>query len=161
MKRTTIKGLLAAAALATVAITATACEVPEDGTTHAEEVVKQVDAKADKKAEGKDKSAKDEAPEPEYTTSQEQAIASAVSYLDTMDFSKTGLIEQLQFEQFSAKDAQFAVDHIDVDWNVQAASAAQTYLETMAFSRGELIDQLEFEGYTTSQATHGVNTTGL
>lgn len=160
MKRTTIKGLLAAAALATVAITATACEVPEDGTNHAEEVVKEHDAK-DKKSDEKDKPAEEKAPEPEYTASQEQAIASALDYLDFNAFSKSGLVEQLEFEQFSPKDAQFAVDHIDVDWNTQAAASAESYLDMSSFSKSGLIDQLVFEGYTVEQATYGVNKTGL
>ena len=99
--------------------------------------------------------------EPEFTAGQENAISSAESYLDFAAFSKSGLIDQLKFEKYSAADAEFAVNHITVDWNEQAAKSAQSYLEYSSFSRQGLIDQLEFEGFTTQQATHGVNTTGL
>jgi hypothetical protein len=78
-----------------------------------------------------------------------------------MPFSRSGLIEQLEFEGYSKDDATFAVDSITVDWNEQAARAAENYLETMPFSRASLIEQLEFEGYTTAQAEYGVSTTGL
>ena len=80
------------------------------------------------------------------TTSQKNAIRAAENYLDTLPFSRSGLIEQLEFEGYSKDDATFAVDSIAVDWNEQAARAAENYLETMPFSRASLIEQLEFEG---------------
>jgi hypothetical protein len=99
--------------------------------------------------------------EPEFTASQENAISTAESYLDYTAFSKSGLIEQLEYEKYSAADARFAVNHINVDWNEQAAKSAKSYLEYSSFSRQGLIDQLEYAGFTTQQATYGVNTTGL
>lgn len=99
--------------------------------------------------------------EPEFTASQENAISSAESYLDFAAFSKSGLIDQLEFEKYSTADARFAVNHITVNWNEQAAKSATSYLDFGSFSRQGLIDQLEFEGFTTQQATYGVNTTGL
>ena len=99
--------------------------------------------------------------EPEFTAGQENAIGAAESYLDTMAFSESGLIDQLEFEKYSAADARFAVNHIKVDWNEQAAKSAQDYLDSMSFSRQGLIDQLEYEGFTAHQAIYGVNTTGL
>ena len=99
--------------------------------------------------------------EPEFTASQENAISTAESYLDFGAFSKSGLIDQLKFEKYSAADARFAVNHITVNWNEQAAKSAASYLDFGSFSRQGLIDQLKFEGFTTQQATYGVNTTGL
>ena len=103
-------------------------------------------------------------PEPEasqeddgLSTSQTQAIRSAESYLKTMPFSREGLIEQLEFEGFSASDATQAVDAVDPDWSEQAVRSAESYLATMAFSKQGLVEQLEFEGYTTDQATHGAS----
>lgn len=95
------------------------------------------------------------------TVSQENAVRSAQSYLDYSAFSRTGLIEQLEYEEFSTSDATFAVDSLQVNWNEQAAKAAADYLEYSAFSRQGLIDQLIYEGYTQKQAEYGVNTTGL
>jgi hypothetical protein len=40
---------------------------------------------------------------------------------------------------FSKKDATFAVNYIDVNWNKQAAKAAKNYLEIQSFSRQGLI----------------------
>jgi hypothetical protein len=98
---------------------------------------------------------------PSFTVSQENAITTAESYLEYTAFSESGLIEQLRYEKYSAADARFAVNHINVDWNEQAAKSAKSYLEYSSFSRQGLIDQLEYEGFTTQQAIYGVNTTGL
>ena len=102
-----------------------------------------------------------EPPEPKFTVSQENAIETAESYLDSSSFSEQGLIEQLEFEGYPAADAKFAVKHISVNWNEQAAKSAKEYLDYSSFSREGLIEQLEFEGFTTHQAIYGVDKTGL
>lgn len=99
--------------------------------------------------------------EPSMTVSQMNAIESAQSYLDYSAFSRKGLIEQLEFEDYSNADATFAVDYVDADWNEQAAKAAADYLDYSSFSRQGLIDQLVFEGYTQKQAEYGVKQVGL
>ena len=97
------------------------------------------------------------APVPELTSGQENALRTADDYLAFSAFSRTGLIEQLEFEGYSNADASFAVDYLDVNWKEQAAKSAQQYLDMSGFSRSGLIEQLEFEGYTTEQATYGVD----
>jgi hypothetical protein len=93
--------------------------------------------------------------------SQQNAVRAAEDYLEVSAFSRQGLIEQLEYSEFSTADATFAVDSITVDWNLQAAKAAQDYLEVSAFSRSALIDQLMYSGFTASEAAYGVSTTGL
>ncbi|MFW0871097.1 MAG: Ltp family lipoprotein [Patescibacteria group bacterium] len=99
--------------------------------------------------------------QPGETVSQRNAVRSAKAYLDNMAFSREGLIEQLEFEQFSNADAVYGADNSGANWNEQAAKSAETYLDQSAFSRGGLIDQLKFEGYTQAQAEYGVNAVGL
>lgn len=99
--------------------------------------------------------------EPSMTVSQMNAIESAQSYLNYSAFSRKGLIEQLEFEDYSNADATYAVDYVDADWNEQAAKAAADYLDYSSFSRQGLIDQLLYEGYTQKQAEYGVNQAGL
>ena len=55
----------------------------------------------------------------------------------TAPFWRRGLIEQLEYDDFSEDDATFAVDSITVDWNEQAAKKAQTYLDIQGFSHSE------------------------
>ena len=90
-----------------------------------------------------------------------EALRSAESYLDFSAFSRTGLIEQLKFEDYSTKDAMWAVDRVTIDWKEQAAESAESYLKFSSFSRTGLTDQLIFEGFTPEQAKYGVGKTGL
>jgi hypothetical protein len=91
------------------------------------------------------------------TSGQENALGTAEDYLSMSGFSRSGLIEQLVFEGYSTKDAAFAVDHLNVDWNEQAARSAEDYLSMSGFSRSGLIEQLVFEGYTRAQAEYGAD----
>ena len=95
------------------------------------------------------------------TVSQQNAVKKAKSYLDYAAFSRTGLIEQLEFEGFTNADATYAVGQISVDWNQQAVKKAKSYLDYSAFSRSGLIEQLEFEGFTNAEATYAVGQVGL
>lgn len=94
-------------------------------------------------------------PEDDLTASQRNAIDKAESYLAYTAFSRSGLIDQLVFEDFPKADAEFAVDALDVDWDEQAYLKALSYLEYGSFSLSGLIDQLEFEGFSKSQAKYG------
>ena len=94
------------------------------------------------------------------TLGQENARKSAKKYLDYTAFSRSGLIEQLEYEGFSNEEATYGVDALNTDWNDQAVKCAKKYLDYTAFSRSGLIEQLEYEGFTTEQATYGVTANG-
>jgi host cell surface-exposed lipoprotein len=151
-----------------VTFTFGACAVPEDEPGTAADRADTKDAAKDK-AKPKDdtgkpaKSEKAKPDAPKETAGEANARESAASYLDTMAFSRTGLIKQLtQFEGYSKADATYGVDAQKADWNEQAALSAKQYLDTMAFSRSGLIEQLTtFEGFTQEQATYGVDKVGL
>ena len=48
---------------------------------------------------------------PDFTASQEQAIGTAEDYLRSGHFSRSGLIEQLEFEGFTHAQATYGVNH--------------------------------------------------
>lgn len=84
------------------------------------------------------------------------------NYLNVLNFSRQGLIEQLEYEGYSTSEATAAVDAYNVDWNQQAAGSASTYISIYPdFTRSELIEQLEYEGYTSSQAAYAADSVGL
>lgn len=99
--------------------------------------------------------------EPTLTLSQKNAINKAEDYLDYTAFSKSGLIEQLEFEGFPSDEATFAVNNIKVDWKEQAEKKAKDYLDYTSFSRSSLIEQLQFEGFSTEEATYGADKVGI
>ena len=98
--------------------------------------------------------------EPAMTESQANALQSALSYVSIMDFSYSGLIDQLEDEGYSTEDATFAVDNCGADWNEEALGSAKSYIDLMAFSYSGLIDQLEYEGFTAEQAKYGADNCG-
>ncbi|MFH8249545.1 Ltp family lipoprotein [Microbacterium sp. B2969] len=102
-----------------------------------------------------------ERPKPTLTLGHEQAVAKARDYLSVMAFSRSGLIDQLELNDFSTEDATFAVDYIAPDWNAQAALKAQSHLDVKPFSRQGLIDQLVFDGFSQAEAEFGVAQAGL
>ena len=105
------------------------------------------------------------------TLSQQNAYGQARQYLQTMPFSRAGLLDQLTSEyggQFPPQDAEFGVARLEaeggVDWFAEAVEAAEAYQGVMPMSRQALIDQLTSEygsQFTLEQATHAVNTLGL
>lgn len=96
----------------------------------------------------------------DLTTGQRNALSSAKNYLSFQSFSYQGLIDQLEYDQYSHDDAVFAADNCGADWNEQAASAAKNYLDFMSFSKDGLIDQLEYDGFTNEQAVYGAEANG-
>ena len=98
--------------------------------------------------------------DPAMTIGQKNALRQAKTYLSVMPFSYLGLITQLEFEQYTFEDSEYAAKNCGADWNEQAAKKAAEYLALMSFSREGLIDQLEFEQYTYSQAVYGVEANG-
>ena len=85
------------------------------------------------------------------------ALAQAKRYLSSMHFSRSGLIEQLQYEGYTDSECVYAVDNCGASWKKQAVGKAQDYLKSSSFSRKELVEQLEFEGFTAEEAEYGVS----
>lgn len=90
----------------------------------------------------------------------QNALKRAKDYLKIFNFSKEGLIHQLEFDKFSSPEAKYAVDNCGANWNKQAIEQAKNYLRSNSFSYQGLIDQLEFERFTPSQAKYGVDHCG-
>lgn len=97
----------------------------------------------------------------DLSVSQKNALAAAEQYLSISAFSRTGLIQQLKYDQYSEEDATYAADNCGADWNEQAANAAMQYLEISPFSKAELIAQLKYDGFTDEQADYGAFANGF
>jgi len=101
------------------------------------------------------------------TAAQKNAIGAAKDYLSLTAFSRKGLIKQLSSKYgdgYSVKDATFAVDSLNINYNEQATKAAKSYLQLTHFSHSGLVKQLSSEygaGYTHAQAEYGVSHAGL
>lgn len=96
----------------------------------------------------------------EPTLGEKNALSTANSYLRTMAFSYSGLIDQLEYEGYTTTEAIYGAENCGADWNEQAAKMAKSYINTMSFSRSGLINQLKYEGFTAEQAQYGASAVG-
>jgi hypothetical protein len=100
------------------------------------------------------------------TVSQQQAVDAAREYLTEGEgFSYEGLLQQLTSSAgngFSKSDAQFAIGHLNPDWDQQAVEAAKGYLTEGGFSQSSMTQQLTSSygsGFTQAQAEYAVSKT--
>ena len=95
------------------------------------------------------------------TNEQANALKKAESYSTTMNMSKKGIYNQLtsSIEGFSNKDAQYAVDNVQADWNANALAKAKSYQSTMSMSKSAIYNQLtsSIEGFTATEAQYAIN----
>ena len=101
-------------------------------------------------------SARSSRPSHTPTRGEQNALDQARSYLDIMAFSRTGLIEQLEYKGYTSSEAEYAAENCGADWYEQAVLKAESYLNVSHFSRAGLIDTLEYAGFTTSEAEYAV-----
>lgn len=97
------------------------------------------------------------------TPGQRNAQADAFQYLSCCGgFSRQGLVNQVEFDGYSAADATYGVDSLNVDWYAQAWKAASSYVVCCSpWSHSGLISQLEFDGFTPDQAAYGASKVGI
>lgn len=97
------------------------------------------------------------------TVDQQNALEKAESYSRMSHMSKKRLYDQLTSEygeKFEAADAQYAIDHLNVDYKQNALKKAKSYRETSHMSKKRLYDQLvsEYgEQFTPEEAKYAVD----
>ncbi|MCT0052105.1 Ltp family lipoprotein [Lactococcus lactis] len=116
-------------------------------------------ATADSKAkEDAAKKAADEAAAREAAIPREykDALSKGEDYLSYTAFSKLSLKEQLIYEGYPDDAAQYAIDNIKTDWNIQALKKAKDYLSYDSFSNTGLREQLIYEKFTPTEADYAL-----
>ena len=91
------------------------------------------------------------------------ALSKAKTYSDLMFMSKQGIYDQLTSpygEKFPADAAQYAIDHLDADYNKNALEKAKVYQQSMGMSKSAIYDQLvsEYgEKFTAEEAQYAID----
>ena len=143
-------------------------EAPEssDVKTQGESEVAQSDnASAEKVStdQTKEEQKEEEEEKNDVPTEYKSALKRAKNYSDMMHMSKQGLYNQLiseYGEKFTAEEAQYAVDNLEVDYNENALKCAKNYQETMSMSPAAIYDQLvsEYgEKFTPEEAQYAID----
>ena len=98
----------------------------------------------------------------EPTVGQKNALAKAKNYSNTMYMSKKGIYKQLTSnygEGFTAEEANYAIENLDVDWKLNALEKAKSYQSTMSMSKAAIKKQLTSnygEGFTAEEAEYAI-----
>lgn len=96
-------------------------------------------------------------------TEYKNALIQANQYSSMMHMSKKGIYDQLTSEygeQFPADAAQWAVDHMQADWNANALATARMYRDQMHMSTEAIRDQLTSphgEQFTQDEANYAID----
>lgn len=99
---------------------------------------------------------------PSVPAEYQSALVKADSYANSMDMSKEAVYDQLvsQYgEKFSKKAAQYAIEHVEADWNANALAKAKDYQDQMSMSPAAIHDQLTSqygEKFTAKQADYAL-----
>lgn len=103
------------------------------------------------------------------TPQQKEAVYVAQRYMQTFDYSRKEIIQQVihEFksvetysEALSRKDAEIAIDSLNIDWNKKALKSVISYLESGAVSREKLLQLLSGaygKGFTVDQARYAMS----
>lgn len=96
-------------------------------------------------------------------TEYRSALNKAYSYSDMMHMSKAGIYDQLTSEygeKFTKEAAQYAIDHVEIDWKENALVKAKEYSDTMYMSKAGVYNQLisEYgERFTEEEAQYAID----
>jgi hypothetical protein len=89
---------------------------------------------------------------------QDEALEEAIGYIESGSFSHDGLIEQLEFSDYSTTAATYAADNCNADWNAEALEDAKLYLGCGAFSEDRLKTMLtEYDKFTDEEAQYAID----
>ena len=92
---------------------------------------------------------------------EQKALDKALSYLSFSAFSRSRLIEQLEYSGFSTAEATYAADNCGADWNGQAAREAASALEKdPGKTERSLMSWLETMKFTESEAEYAIKSMG-
>lgn len=100
-------------------------------------------------------------PDSEIPEDYKSALAQAKEYSEDLHLSQRGIYETLMYEdekQYSSQAAQYAIDHLQVDYRKNALAKAREYQENLKMSPEEIHEQLisEAEMFTSEEADYAI-----
>ena len=86
----------------------------------------------------------------------EMARGTAEFYTYYMPFSYKGLIDHLEYMEFTPEQARYGADSVDVDWTAMAKNYIEKYYLYGSYDNDEIIKQLTDAGFTEEEARNGL-----
>lgn len=97
---------------------------------------------------------------------QRDAVAEAERFVEYSNMSYLGLIDMLEFLNFTHEEAVFATDFVEANWFEECADEAKDLIEYSSktedhsYTRDRLKSLLEFKGYTEEEVEYGLQAVG-
>lgn len=97
---------------------------------------------------------------------QRDAVAEAERFVEYSNISYLGLIDMLEFLNFTHEEAVFATDFVEANWFKECVDEAKDLIEYSSktedhsYTRDELKSLLEFEGFTEEEVEYGLKAVG-
>lgn len=90
------------------------------------------------------------------TREEQDALDHALELLQTIPYSREGLISQMVYDGYEETVAAAAADRTGLDWKEQAVKAAEEYVKYLPMSRTGLAQMLEYDRFTADEAAHAM-----
>lgn len=98
----------------------------------------------------------DTQPAEELTREEQDALDHALALLQTIPYSREGLISQMVYDGYDEMAAAAAADRTGLDWKEQAVKSAEEYVHYLPMSRTGVAQMLEYDRFTPDEAAYAV-----
>lgn len=95
-------------------------------------------------------------PAEELTREEQDALDHALALLETIPYSREGLISQMVYDGYDEMAAAAAADRTGADWKAQAAKSAGEYVLHLGVSRTGIAQMLEYERFTADETAYAL-----
>ena len=114
------------------------------------------DEKTDEKPDQTTETTGDTQPTEALTKEEQDALDYALALLETIPYSREGLIRQMVDGGYDEAAAAAAADRTGLDWKAQAVKSAEEYVYYLPMSRSGVIQMLEYDLFTPEEAAYAV-----
>lgn len=98
----------------------------------------------------------DTQPAQQLTKEEQDALDYALALLETVAYSREGLISQMVHDGYEEAVAAAAADRTGLDWKAQAVRSAQECVLHLAVSRTGVAQMLEYERFTADETAYAM-----
>lgn len=98
----------------------------------------------------------DTQPTQTLTKEEQDTLDHALALLQTIPYSREGLISQMVYEGYDEQAAIAAADRTGMNWKEQALKCAEEYVQYLPMSRSGLAQMLEYDLFTAEEAAYAM-----
>lgn len=114
------------------------------------------DEKREEETQNSTQTTGDTQPAETLTREEQDALDHALELLETIPYSREGLISQMVHDGYAEAAAAAAVDRTGLDWKEQAVKSAEEYVKYLPMSRTGVAQMLEYDRFTPDEVAYAM-----